>query len=495
MGTQTRDHVRNVATGENPAHHFEAAVRMRELLLNSELAAVESPRDYEKGASEIHRRYAWMQFADGQTRHVLLTVKRWSDPAAETDTLYALEALEVREPDVLPVGNSQGDRPSISSDSGDKLSRFHAGIKADVTSAASPDGAVDITPSFSISRARALVIRQKIENQTPLTVSTDGIPDLSTHEEALAWMKKNGVFGKTTHPKIDGSIHVSPTAVTRSVTQGLSKEKAAMMLILRKLVPDSISMETETLTTRMTAHRVSHKMVIDGVPHLARIVIDADSNGRRYYNHELSDVRPLQPNYEPDALQPDGPEFADTDELLRWMYGADAYPANDQANDERTDAATADAAQPWTPHKGFRAPGKNNGRFLGDRGNSEFEVSDTMADQMEVPRGTRVPWRIGKPDFFELAVPGPENKIPKQFEVPGLNGEHDDDKSAIVKYMAKRLGRTQAFIKNWLLENQVELHHSEGNSVQIVPYKIHGLAHSGRAQELRNERQWHIQNS
>jgi hypothetical protein len=353
--------------------------------------------------------------------------------------------------------------------------------------AASLDGAVDITPTFSISRAHAVEIRGAIEAQAPHIASATGIPDLSTHEEALAWMKKNGVFGKTTHPAVSGAIQISQGKSKQTTAQGLSKEKAAMMLILRDLVPNSIPMETSTLTSHMQARRFAHKIVIDGVPHLARIVIDEDSSGRRYYNHQLSDLRPLRSNHESEALQPDGPEFEDTDEFLRWMYGTEAYPANDPVH-ERTEPSASDPTQSWTPHKGFRAPKPSKGRFLGDRGNSEFQVSDKMADEMGVPRGTRVPWRIGTPDLLEWAVPGPENKIPKQFEVPGLTGDHDADKTAMVGYMAKRLGRTHKFIKNWLLENEVDLHHAGEISVQIVPDKIHKIPHSGGAQKLRQER-------
>ena len=130
MGTKARDHMKMVAKGENPALHFEAAVRTRELLEQSVLAKVEAPRDYEAAAAEIHRRYAWMTFADGKERNVLFTVKRWKNPETDEDSLYAVEALEVVEPGVYTSWERSGNPdPPIPPGSGDTLSRFLAGIK------------------------------------------------------------------------------------------------------------------------------------------------------------------------------------------------------------------------------------------------------------------------------------------------------------------------------------------------------------------------------
>ena len=128
--SQTADHVRAVRDGEKAALHFEAAVRIRALLENSVLAYVGAPKEGERSASEVHRRYAWMTFADGETRHVLLTVKRWNEARdADSDTAYAVEALEVKSATDGTLQASESDDKAITGSAEGKLARFKTGIK------------------------------------------------------------------------------------------------------------------------------------------------------------------------------------------------------------------------------------------------------------------------------------------------------------------------------------------------------------------------------
>ncbi len=61
----------------------------------------------------------------------------------------------------------------------------------------------------------------------------------------------------------------------------------------------------------------------------------------------------------------------------------------------------------WTPHAGFQMPAVDQGRFVGDIGNSAFALSNNAAKAMGLPRGSTVLWREGVPDFGPYAVPGP----------------------------------------------------------------------------------------
>jgi hypothetical protein len=142
------------------------------------------------------------------------------------------------------------------------------------------------------------------------------------------------------------------------------------------------------------------------------------------------------------------------------------------------------AAAKWTPHPGFQMPAADKGRFLGDVGNSGFALADDAAAAMGVPRGTSVPWREGIPDFGAHAVPGPGG-IPSTFSVPGLTGAHAADRTLMLQQMAAQSGMSQRAVQQWLSTNNVRLHHSGGQAVQIVPAPIHGLHHSGGAQQLR----------
>ena len=127
---QTADHVRAVRDGEKAALHFEAAVRMRELLENSVLVFVEEPKAAETAAVEIHRRYAWMTFEDGRRRHVLFTVKRWNESSArDEDTAYALEALEVSSATDGTLQVPMKDNKAVTGSAEENLARFRLGIK------------------------------------------------------------------------------------------------------------------------------------------------------------------------------------------------------------------------------------------------------------------------------------------------------------------------------------------------------------------------------
>ncbi|MDB6133747.1 MAG: hypothetical protein JWM59_1990 [Verrucomicrobiales bacterium] len=154
---QALNHAGYVRAGESPALHFEAAARLPELLQNSVLASVETPRDYERGAAEIHRRYAWMPFDDSKVRNVLLTVKRMlSGPDA--DMAYSLEALEVNK---AADGNSPATPEDPQADTGslgDNLARFLSGVKNEHKTPAG-DGGI----SFSLS-SRA----QPVEKDAPV---------------------------------------------------------------------------------------------------------------------------------------------------------------------------------------------------------------------------------------------------------------------------------------------------------------------------------------
>jgi len=67
-------------------------------LQNSKLAFVEAGSKGKGDVTEVHRRYAWSDFPDGNCPHVFITVLRWDESVArDEDTAYAGEVLlEVR---------------------------------------------------------------------------------------------------------------------------------------------------------------------------------------------------------------------------------------------------------------------------------------------------------------------------------------------------------------------------------------------------------------
>ena len=148
------------------------------------------------------------------------------------------------------------------------------------------------------------------------------------------------------------------------------------------------------------------------------------------------------------------------------------------------EASAQGLAPKWTPHPGFQMPAADKGRFLGDIGNSPFKLTDEAADALGLSRGSTIPWQQGIPNFAAHAVPGPGG-LPSSFDVPGLTGNHAADRTLMLQHMSANTGMTQREIQRWLSTNNVRLHHSGGDAVQIVPANVHSLHHSGGAQQLR----------
>jgi len=138
----------------------------------------------------------------------------------------------------------------------------------------------------------------------------------------------------------------------------------------------------------------------------------------------------------------------------------------------------------WTPPRNFHMPAPEKGRFIGDVGNSHFAVADDAADAMGIPRGSVIPWKQGTPDFGRFAIPGPGG-VTRSFPVRGLTGEQRADRILAIKQMALQSNMSQRGIE-WLAKNEASLHHAGGETIQIVPTKVHSyLHHQGGAAEAR----------
>src|SRR5690606_37608428 len=72
--SKTGDKLKVFKDGEPALLHFIAAANLPELLENSKLAFVEPEAKGDVTVQEVHRRYAWAEFPNGERRHILLTV-------------------------------------------------------------------------------------------------------------------------------------------------------------------------------------------------------------------------------------------------------------------------------------------------------------------------------------------------------------------------------------------------------------------------------------
>jgi hypothetical protein len=191
-------------------------------------------------------------------------------------------------------------------------------------------------------------------------------------------------------------------------------------------------------------------------------------NAFRKLSANLAELRSIG-NYNPANL-------ADVDVDLDVM---DAAP-----RERGVPASQVGTSGKWVPQPGFQRPAPDMGRFVGDEGNSVFQLSDKAADAHGVPRGSRVPWREGVPDFSDYAVPGPSG-VPKQFNVSGMTGDHAHDRRLMIEHIASQANMSRRAVSRWQSMQDVALHHAGRDLVQIVPSRIHSLHHSGGAHQLR----------
>jgi len=141
--SKTGDKLRSFKDGEPALLHFIAAANLPTLLQNSKLAAVEDESKRDRQVAEVHRRYAWADFPNGDRRHVLLTVDRMSEHAAaekqKADQAYSSEVLGVslevlgenKSADVVNLKAGGDSSPSYQAvtPAQEESTRFHAGIK------------------------------------------------------------------------------------------------------------------------------------------------------------------------------------------------------------------------------------------------------------------------------------------------------------------------------------------------------------------------------
>lgn len=110
--SKTGHKLRSFKDGEPALLHFIAAANLPELLESSTLATVEPETKGDRNVQEVHKRYAWADFPNGQRRHVLLTVDRMSEHAdtdkQQADQAYSSEVLGITL-EVLPEKETTAD--------------------------------------------------------------------------------------------------------------------------------------------------------------------------------------------------------------------------------------------------------------------------------------------------------------------------------------------------------------------------------------------------
>lgn len=150
--------------------------------------------------------------------------------------------------------------------------------------------------ALGLTEEQAVAIVESIEAQTPVEVSTDLVPDFKSKQEMREWINGQDILGNVEHPEI-GTIEISKRGLKNVAAYSDSirgNKKLAALLKIRELIAVGKEFHTHQRRWNMSTHRLAARVLIDGRDYVARIAIDTDSNGRRYYNHELSDLELLR---------------------------------------------------------------------------------------------------------------------------------------------------------------------------------------------------------
>lgn len=137
----------------------------------------------------------------------------------------------------------------------------------------------------------------------------------------------------------------------------------------------------------------------------------------------------------------------------------------------------AGTENPWRAPANLRIPASSEGSWNGAPGNSLF--TPTNPSKYGLKPGDAIPWQEGTPNFQQWA---------DSFSVPGLTGHHAADRSVVLNVLGGRLNTNAAGAARWLAQRQLAIHHYKGDLIQLVPIRLHRIAHQGSAMEMRNMR-------
>jgi hypothetical protein len=146
----------------------------------------------------------------------------------------------------------------------------------------------------------------------------------------------------------------------------------------------------------------------------------------------------------------------------------------------------------WRPPEGWHLPAENRGTWdpPNSPGHGRFTPHDPGAYGLET--GQSVRFVHGVPDFTGHLVETPAGH-PGEIEVHGLTGDPRDavveqtDRQLTIEALARREGCTVAEMEQWLRDQRLTLHHQAGDTMQVVPSRLHGaLHHQGSASAMRD---------
>ena len=139
-------------------------------------------------------------------------------------------------------------------------------------------------------------IREKFMAAPTLAVTTDEIKALDMSggimKSLIGWAERKRILGN--HRNDDTgweAIAITRTSVRDIVRHHAGDTKIAALAIAPALIKTGIYLETRVRNQRgQISHIFAGKARIDADEYIVGFTITEDSNGRRYYNHELTEI-------------------------------------------------------------------------------------------------------------------------------------------------------------------------------------------------------------
>ncbi|MDR1490201.1 MAG: hypothetical protein LBS65_06930, partial [Desulfovibrio sp.] len=134
----------------------------------------------------------------------------------------------------------------------------------------------------------------KFDAIQPLEANSKEIPKQRGEgflQRLIEWAKERGILGKwKNNDKRWKNIEVSPNSIRSVAKHGTGDKKLAAILAIPKLIQNGIYLETTVRKEKLNSHVFASKIIVDRKPYIVGFVIREDVNGKRYYDHALTEI-------------------------------------------------------------------------------------------------------------------------------------------------------------------------------------------------------------
>ena len=125
-----------------------------------------------------------------------------------------------------------------------------------------------------------------------------------------AWSKTRFPQGSTFHNQDRGwDVQISPRGITKTLSHGFDETLARSIPFIPQIVESGIYIADGKIEHGMQTHIFANKINLDGQEYVVGFVVREDQNGRRFYDHELTEI--IDPgSLNAASLSKDGEEHA-----------------------------------------------------------------------------------------------------------------------------------------------------------------------------------------